>query len=292
MWCTDDGALWRVECESHEDCPAEKACINQACIEVCSLRESCGQSALCQPVQHHARCVCPQCHSGDPRVACIPDPKCQETTPVPPKMKCRVNSHCPSSQSCHGGECRDPCLMSAPTCDPNKVCRVRNHRPQCVCKYGFSLSSSGELRCAPEQSECRRDADCPSNEACINNKCQTPCAPGICSKNRTCLVLDHKPVCVCTENCHPEVFICLRDAGCPPSLTCRNYQCVNPCLNTSCPQDAPCFVEDHKAVCRFCPQGYSADPKNGCVKGNNIVCLHSYSSFNLTTRNIPPSLLV
>ena len=261
-----------IECESHEDCPAEKACINQECVEVCSLRESCGLNALCHPVLHHARCSCPQCHSGDPRISCIPDPKCQATTPVPLELKCKTNAQCPSSLSCHRGECRDPCLMSSPTCEPNKKCRVRNHRAECVCKFGFSLSATGELSCAPQQAQCKDDSECPSNEACIHSHCQSPCTLNHCSDNRACLVSNHRPVCVCMKNCHAEVSICLKDAGCPQNLACRNYQCVDPCLNATCPQDVPCFVEDHKAVCKFCPQGYSADHKYGCLKGKHIDC--------------------
>lgn len=164
--------------------------------------------------------------------------------------------------------------MMGHTCEPNKKCQVREHRPTCVCKYGFSLSDTGELRCAPERLECRENNDCASNSACKNGLCTNPCNMAVCSNNRTCLTLDHRPVCVCTKDCNPSVFICLRDNGCPAHLACMNFQCVDPCLNASCPQDAPCFVEDHKPVCKFCPLGFIADHKYGCLKGKIKNLLH------------------
>ncbi|KAJ4432712.1 hypothetical protein ANN_21349 [Periplaneta americana] len=104
---------------------------------------------------------------------------------------------------------------------------------------------------------------------CIDNQCQNPCTASRvppCSADKTCDVLDHHPVCICTRNCNPSLSICLRDNGCPPQLACRGYRCMDPCVNVTCTDDAPCFVEEHKPVCKFCPPGFVTDSKYGCLK--------------------------
>jgi len=80
-------------------------------------------------------------------------------------------------------------------------------------------------------------------------------------------VLEHKAVCVCTTGCNPEVSICLKDRGCPRGQACIGYQCKNPCEGTTCPGNTPCIVEDHKAVCKFCPPGFTTDANYGCIQG-------------------------
>lgn len=260
--------MWYVEseCKTDSDCAVDKACINEQCIEVCSIRGSCGFNALCEPVIHRAVCSCPQCHKGDPTVSCLPDPDCQPTMPKTP-MKCSGNPDCPGSLSCLNGQCTDPCTMGGHACEPNKKCQVREHRPVCVCKYGFSLNENGILGCAPAHPECRTNTDCSSDLVCQSSQCVSPCTPGICPEDKQCLVLNHRPLCVCTKNCNPSVTICFNDNGCPSHLACKRLQCIDPCVNATCPQGAPCSVEDHKPVCRFCPQGYTGDPSYGCIEG-------------------------
>lgn len=234
------------------------------------MRGACGDNALCQPVMHKPRCSCPECHTGTPEISCRPDPKCEERPELPSvPIPCSSNSDCPSTMACFTDNCRNPCLMSTLKCDVNKKCEVRNHKPMCVCKNGFSVSESGELSCAPDNLECSFDDQCSSNLACIKGKCESPCSSLLCPVEKVCEVINHRPICLCTKDCNPSLSICLRDNGCPPQQACSNYRCVDPCQNTTCPQDAPCFVEDHKPVCKFCPAGFSTDPKYGCLKGKS-----------------------
>lgn len=233
------------------------------------MRGACGDNALCQPVHHKPRCSCPECHTGAPEISCQPDPKCEATHPHPSvPILCTTDANCPSTMACFTGNCRNPCLMAIIKCDVNKKCEVRRHKPMCVCKNGFSVNDSGELSCAPDDSECSFDDQCTSNLSCIKGKCVNPCSSLTCPVEKICEVINHKPVCLCTKDCNPSLSICLSDKGCPPQQACFNFQCVDPCLNTTCLQDAPCFVEDHKPVCKFCPAGFSSDPKYGCRKGN------------------------
>lgn len=220
---------------------------------------------------HQAQCSCPQCYVGQPRLSCQLDPTCKPTTDANITFTCSENKPCPSKLACDmtTNECRNPCL-DYHNCRRNQKCEVRNHKPVCVCRNGFALNERGELTCAPENAECTRDEQCPSNAACRDSKCVNPClAPkqSICPKGKQCDVVEHRAVCVCIEDCHPTVSICLRDNGCPQNLACINYQCKNPCKEAC--GDAPCSVEDHHPVCKFCPTGYIHDEKHGCIKGKS-----------------------
>ena len=44
--------------------------------------------------------------------------------------------------------------------------------------------------------DCVSSSDCPSNMACINQKCVDPC-PGTCAPNADCRVINHSPTCNC-----------------------------------------------------------------------------------------------
>lgn len=267
-----------LECNSDTDCPTEKACINLHCINPCSLRGACGENALCRAIVHKPRCSCPQCYVGLPQRACKPDPQCDISKLTPseiPAIECSSNADCPANMACNHGsrECYSPCRAPSSKCRENKKCEVHAHRAVCVCKSGFVVNDRGELMCAPEHAQCTRDAQCPSNRACADGRCVDPCSTrhNPCGSNKTCEVLDHRPVCICMRDCNPSLSICLRDSGCPRSQACRNYKCEDPCLTASCRADAPCYVEDHRPVCKFCPPGFVTDSKYGCLKGKLLL---------------------
>lgn len=264
-----------AECNSDIDCPNEKACINFQCIDPCTLRGACGLNALCQTVMHRPRCSCPECHVGSASTACHPDPKCLTTQPRPAvSTVCRFDSDCSASLACNAasGECYDPCKNPLFKCRGNKKCEVHHHRATCVCKNGFVVNERGEIACAPENAECARNNECPSNKACIEGRCQNPCTSSPkspCPPEKGCDVMNHKPVCICLKNCSPSLSICLRDNGCPSNQACRAFRCEDPCLTAGCPENTPCTVEDHKPICKFCPPGFIPDAKYGCLKGKH-----------------------
>lgn len=245
----------------------------------CSLRGACGENALCRAILHKPRCSCPQCYVGMPHTSCQPDPKCDITQPgtAESSVACIDDSDCPSSLACkrNTGECYSPCRRSTSICTGNKKCEVHNHRAVCVCKAGFVVNDSGELMCAPDSNaECTRDQQCASNLACIDGQCRNPCTLANrtpCPPKKTCEVLNHRPLCICTRDCNPSLSICLRDSGCPSHQACRNYRCQDPCETATCTADAPCFVEDHKPICKFCPPGFVSDSKYGCLKGKHTI---------------------
>lgn len=63
----------RPECTMNSDCPRNRACVNQRCIDPCP--GVCGQSATCDVINHIPTCNCPERTRGDPFVACRPIPK-------------------------------------------------------------------------------------------------------------------------------------------------------------------------------------------------------------------------
>lgn len=255
-----------TQCTLDTDCPPAKACISGQCKDPCGQPDACGERALCQSKAHMAVCSCPQCYVGKPQVACHRDPACIADM----VHSCRWDSDCEDELACdkEKATCYDPCTHGSAVCEDNKTCEVRKHRPICICKFGFMVNSVGEFVCAPGPVECQLDDGCPRDLACINRRCVDPCLfHQPCPPNKQCQVMNHQPVCFCLKDCTPSISICLNDEGCAPTEACVSYQCVDPCTSHGCLGDSPCYVEDHKPLCKFCPPGFTVDPKIGCVKG-------------------------
>lgn len=81
-----------------------------------------------------------------------------------------------------------PCNPSP--CGPNSQCREINQQAVCSCLAGYIGSPP---TCRPE---CVVSAECPLNQACINQKCVDPC-PGTCGYGAKCEVINHNPICSC-----------------------------------------------------------------------------------------------
>lgn len=61
--------------------------------------------------------------------------------------------------------------------------------------------------CRPE---CTISAECPSNQACSNQRCINPCI-GSCGVNAECKVVNHNPICTCPASYTGEPFSrCMR----------------------------------------------------------------------------------
>lgn len=91
----------------------------------------------------------------------------------------------------------NPCQPTP--CGPNSECRVRGDSPACTCLEGHV---GAPPNCRPE---CTINPECPSERACINQKCRDPC-PGSCGANALCQVINHSPVCTCTEGYTGDPF--------------------------------------------------------------------------------------
>lgn len=63
----------RPECVLNSECPQEKACINNKCVNPCI--GICGSYAECRVINHAPSCTCAIGYVGNPLVACHPEPK-------------------------------------------------------------------------------------------------------------------------------------------------------------------------------------------------------------------------
>lgn len=253
-------------CTSNNDCTLDKSCKNGKCIDPCSLRAACGINAICKVIHHFPSCECPECYTGRPHHACKLDNQCRN--PIQPSgRECSTNLDCPSTLYCEKGKCQSPCGHTS-VCGVNEKCVAANHQASCQCKSKLVINALGELTC-PDKAigGCRADAECSVEQACISSVCQSPCTLSSCPSGKRCQVVNHQPICMCDKECEPEASICLKDKGCPPNKACVNFQCKDPCDGFSCPNGTPCVIQDHKAVCKFCPPGFEVDPSYGCIKG-------------------------
>ena len=53
------------------DCPDNRACINNQCLDPCIIDDPCGKNAQCQTTSHRPVCRCPNGWAGDPHTECF-----------------------------------------------------------------------------------------------------------------------------------------------------------------------------------------------------------------------------
>lgn len=153
---------------------------------------------------------------------------------------------------------------------------------KCICNYrskGNPYVECLEEKTAPRP-ECTNDIDCPSQLACISNKCQNPCKEqrNICSRDQTCSVLDTTPlrtmVCMCPQdtvsdangNCRAIIHdqpACTANNDCPNTDVCRNGNCILACRVENCGINAQCVSQNHRGTCS-CPANYEGNPYVEC----------------------------
>lgn len=60
----------RPACLKDDDCPDDRACINEQCQSPCSINFPCGVKANCEVSRHRAMCQCSPDYTGDPYLEC------------------------------------------------------------------------------------------------------------------------------------------------------------------------------------------------------------------------------
>lgn len=133
----------------------------------------CAVNGECKVVSHSPICLCPIGFTGDPFFECHQEPLKIETAP-------------------------SPCSPSP--CGANAVCIEKRDAGACSCVDGYI--GNPYQGCRPE---CVVNTDCPSNKACISDKCKDPC-PGSCGTNAVCQVVNHVPQCTCIESYTGDPF--------------------------------------------------------------------------------------
>lgn len=212
----------RPECVLSSECAATHACVNQKCVDPCA--GACGISARCEVFNHSPICSCKPGESGDPFKSCQPiavQPAERDETP------------------------RDPCHPTP--CGPNSLCKAVGETPTCQCVLGYIGSPPS---CRPE---CVINADCPSQSACINNKCQDPC-PGSCGRNAECHIISHTVSCTCPPSFTGNAFV---------ECVIRQDEEINPCEPSPCGSNAECLERNGVGSCR-CIEDYQGNPYEGC----------------------------
>ena len=62
----------RPECVLSSDCPRDRACVNNRCVDPCV--STCGVNAQCQVINHAPSCSCLASFTGNALVSCQPIP--------------------------------------------------------------------------------------------------------------------------------------------------------------------------------------------------------------------------
>ena len=91
----------------------------------------------------------------------------------------------------------DPCLPDP--CGRYAQCRNVGGVAACSCLPGYV---GVPPNCRPE---CLIHSECPSNRACIDEKCRDPC-PGACAAGAECTVIMHNAVCRCQQGYEGDPF--------------------------------------------------------------------------------------
>lgn len=111
---------------------------------------------------------------------------------------CKSDNDCPDTETCRNRACLNPCIESNP-CARSAQCSAQNHRAACTCPSG--LIGDPFVNCYKEpmsKVECSLDSDCSVDTACINKRCQNPCAESNpCAQNAECRISYHRPLCYC-----------------------------------------------------------------------------------------------
>lgn len=258
-----------AECESDNDCPYEKACYNQKCLNPCTYGPlQCGRGADCFAQIHRANCMCKRGHQGNPLISCVTG-------------QCQYNEDCADDEACDrlNRVCRHVCEHD--TCADTAICTGRKHQPVCECPPG--QTGNPNVACEtlrqPLEPECRSDQDCPSKLACFNNRCENPCAKSnVCQSDQTCTVVDTLPVRTMMCRCPSDMVVdnsgrcvaikqndpsCISNTDCSDPELCLRGVCVIACRVETCGVNAQCLSSQHRAICS-CAPGYEGNPHIEC----------------------------
>lgn len=95
---------------------------------------------------------------------------------------------------------------------------------------------------------CSGNSECPSNEACINDRCKDPCTCGV---NAQCQVTNHRAMCKCPPGYKGD-----------PLTHCQVPQ-TDPCDSDPCGEGAQCELDNGNPICS-CPKGTTGNPFDKC----------------------------
>lgn len=71
------------------ECPDNRACIENQCLDPCLIDDPCGRNAQCQTTSHRPVCRCPSGWAGDPHTECF---QCMFSLPTMFQVKLSVTN--------------------------------------------------------------------------------------------------------------------------------------------------------------------------------------------------------
>lgn len=177
----------RPECILNNDCPRDKHCVRNKCVEPCP--GSCAINAKCEVFNHISMCSCPLGFTGNAFILC---------SEIKGIYKIFFSSPFISNLNILAPVVINPC--SPNPCGPNSQCRTNNGQAVCSCLDGYMSSPP---TCRPE---CISSSECSLDQACLNQKCINPC-PGTCGLRANCQVVNHNPICSCPNSYTGDPFV-------------------------------------------------------------------------------------
>lgn len=136
-------------------------------------------------------------------------------------------------------------------CGPYSQCRIKEGKAVCSCLPGYE----GEPpTCHPE---CISNSRCPSDKACINQKCVNPCTE-LCGRNSQCKVVRHAPICSCAEGFTGDPFYNCYLKSIEQDI---ETETADPCSPSPCGVHAECQNRHGLASCSCLPN-YLGSPPN------------------------------
>lgn len=284
-----------LECSSDPECPNDKSCINNKCVNPCLETVRCGKHEICSVYNHQAECACLSGYVGNINTGCtmLDD-------------ICHNDGDCSLQTACISGECVNPCNVTQP-CGVNSVCKIYDTLPVrtlvCECLPGYQGNAA--VQCDKRQ-QCQidkgfvQDKDgncvCPigstidSYYGCVVCKIEKgykidEVGNCVCALERG-MIIDERGSCICpiqygyqlTERgeCiridRPE---CENNSECADDKYCKldTKTCEDPCTIKRCGTNALCNTTNHEAVCQ-CFTGYTGNPEESCSK------IHSYNFYS------------
>lgn len=172
----------RPECLYNTDCPSHLACVRNKCQDPCP--GTCAPNADCRIVNHIPQCTCRSGFTGDPFTSCNVYIERKPFNHSLHSFSLEYNQPLTAIETTPIHPCRPS------PCGPNSQCREINGQAVCSCLPNYNGSPPS---CRPE---CVVTSECPSNKACLNQKCIDPCI-GTCGINSKCEVINHSPICSC-----------------------------------------------------------------------------------------------
>ena len=262
------------DCSKDSDCTREDVCLNNRCVDACSLSRGCGPNAKCKAFNHRHQCICNENFIGDPELHCS-------------KIECNEPHDCDETKTCSDNRCIDICTDHS-LCDKNEICYAHNHQHFCRCKPGLQLNKNNEC-VSKTHPQCINDEDCSFGLACLNNTCHDLCSLIPCGLNAKCTLsfnnsshpnqslvassvckclagFTGNPIIECKETILP-ISGCTDDSSCAQTDLCHQGRCQDACDIQQCGSGALCRAIAHRAVCS-CPDLHKGDPQLQCIPGN------------------------